>query len=289
MDKGLAGIGVVLLLFGMTISVGTGFRKTTLVTVEVPYSEEVPYVVEVESWTLEPYEVEVAYEGNVTVTRETPLYENNSVLEYNGLVAYGLELGEGPVSIEWSSDKHVRYFAFVGAERWDVIWSDFRWKYSVVTSLVLVSGGILLPLASYYFDSFIENCTEYVAEPEDYYEQNSLGGSAVRRISGGEYVVVVYNTQSSANETKNSFRVVVSGLHNETEVRTFYRDETAYRNVSCWVNETRYRLDEGIRLEEREVERRLLELPELGAVDWGQVSGGAVLVGFLLLMVARRR
>jgi hypothetical protein len=289
MDKGLAGIGVILLLFGMSVFVGTGFRQTTLVAVEVPYSEEVPYVVEVESWALEPYEVEVPYEGNVSVTRETPLYENSSILEYNGLVTCGLELGEGLVSIEWSSDKHIRYFAFMGAERWDVIWSDFQWKYGVVASVVLVSGGILLPLAIYYFDRFIENCTEYVAEPEDYYEQNSLGGSAVRLISGGEYVVVVYNTESSANETMNSYRVVVSGLHNETEVRTFYRNETAYRNVSCWVNETRFRLEEGVRFEEREVERRLLELPELGALGWGQVSGGAVLAGFILLISARRK
>ncbi|MCW4035876.1 MAG: hypothetical protein NWE75_01665, partial [Candidatus Bathyarchaeota archaeon] len=247
-----------------------------------------PYEVEVERWAIEPHEVQVPYQVNVSVIKSDPIYENDSVLEYNGLTTNDIELEEGTISIEWSSAKQLEYFTFMGAERWDIIWSDFQWKYGVVLSIVLMTGGILFPLAVYYFDRFIENCTEWVATPEDYYQQNSIQGSAIRDIIGGKYKIVVFNTQSSENETKNNFHVLISSLYNTTELQTFLRNETMYRNVTYSVNETRYRLEERVRYENRTIGRRLLELPELGVISWNTISAGTFILGIILFQMARK-
>lgn len=285
MKKGLTGISLILVLLGMTVFVGTSFKRTITVTVEVPYMETVPYLVEVEKWKMEPYQVQVPYIENVTVTRMDTVYENSSVLEYNGLLTYAVELKEGPVLVEWSSVKEIKYFALVESERWGVIWSDFQWKYGTVLSIVLMTGGILFPLACHYFDEYIENCTEYVITSEDYYTQNSAEGQAYRELAGGSYNVVVYNVLSSDNETKNSYHVAVSSLYNATEPRTLYREETMYRNVTYLVNETRYHVEEGMRLEEREEIQHPLDLPE----GWGKLSGVFIVLGVLTFVYAKKR
>ena len=100
MNKVLTGISLILILLGMTVFVGTSFNRTVMVTVEVPYTESVPYDVEVDKWKMEPYQVQVPYIENVTVTRMDPIYENSSVLEYNGLLTYPIELEEGRVLVE---------------------------------------------------------------------------------------------------------------------------------------------------------------------------------------------
>lgn len=288
MKKGLKGLGLILIILGAFLFIGSHTTSYKTIAVEVPYTEEIPYEVEVERWTIEPHEVQVPYQVNVSVIKADPIYENNSVLEYNGLTTNDIELEEGTISIEWSSAKQLEYFAFMGAERWDIIWSDFQWKYGVVLSIVLLTGGILFPLAVYYFDRFIENCTEWVATPEDYYQQNSIQGSAIRNIIGGKYKIVVFNTQSSENETKNNFHVLISSLYNTTELQTFLRNETRYRNVTYSVNETRYRLEERVRYENRTIGRRLLELPELDVISWNTISAGTFILGIILFQMARK-
>lgn len=285
MNKVLTGISLILVILGMTVFVETSFKRTITVAVEVPYNETVPYTVEVEKWKNEPYQVQVPYIENVTVTLMDPIYENSSVLEYNGLTTYPIELEEGQVHVEWSSSKGVEYFALIGTERWDLIWSDFQWKYGTIVSIVLLTGGILSPLAFYYFDEFIGNSTEYVITSEDYYAQDSIEGQANRTLIGGSYNVVVYNVLSSANETKNSYHVAILSLYNTTEPRTFYREETQYRNVTYVGNETRYRVEEGTRLEEREEIQHPLDLPE----GSGQLSGPLVLIGVLTFVYTRKR
>ena len=288
MKKGLSGLALIFLLSGGFLFIGTNFKRVKTIAVEVPYSEEVSYEVEVEYEEPEAYEVQVPYEGVVSVNKTEIIYENSSVIDYNGLFSYEVNLPNRTILIEWSSTMHLEYFAVMNSSRWDAIWQDFQLKYGVVVALTLLSGGILFPLAAYYFDRFIENCTEWVATPEDYYQQNSREGSAIRTVEAGEYGIVIFNTQST-NETSNCVDVTISGLYETNETQILYRNETRFRMVTKTRNETRYRTEEGIRLENKTVEQRLLELPESDVLSWNTIAASSIFLGTICIIIARAK
>jgi hypothetical protein len=248
-NKQVAGLGALMIVLGATVFAGTSFKRRSTYLVEVPYTEEVNYTAVVEGWEMQPFEVHVPYAVNVTAFEATPVYVNSSVLDYNGLHTIVVSLSEGPVRIEWSSAKNLEYFAVVGSDRWSLIWEKFELNFGVTMLVVLASGGVLFPLAIYYFDKMMVNCTETHSAPEDYYVLHSMAGSANRTLSGGTYTVAAYNTQSS--ETANVCNVTISSLRASTEQRLLNHTEVRYMNVTVYRNETRVRLEERVRVEER--------------------------------------
>jgi hypothetical protein len=172
----------------------------------------------------------------------------------------------------------------VGSDRWSMVWTKFELNFGVAMLVVLVSGGVLLPIALTYFDDIMLNCTETYAAPEDYYVFSSTGGAANRTLVGGYYTIAAYNTQSS--ETANEFNVTIYSLREYTAQRFLNRTEVRYMNMTVWRNETRVRMEEKVRVEERTREETLLALP--AGVNWGLVSGGLLVIGVVLLFTARK-
>jgi hypothetical protein len=226
----------------------------------------------------------VPYAVNITAIEYTPIYVNSSALSYNGLHTVSISLGEGPVRIDWSSAKHLQYFAVVGSDRWSLIWEKFELLMGVTMLLVLMTGGVLFPLAAVYFDDFMLNSTETYAVPEDYYVLNSMGGSANRTLSGRAYTVATYN--ALPEDPTNAYNVTISSVRAITEQRLLNRTEVRYMNVTVYRNETRVRLEERVRVEERTMEETLLPLP--AGVNWGYVSGGLFVLGLAMLFTARK-
>jgi len=113
MSAGLFSLGIISLLLGTTLFIGTNFKRVQTTTVEVPYTEEVPYEVEVEYEALEPYQVQVSYEAEVQVNRAELFYENSSALDHNGLTTYEITLPNQTIMIEWSSTKTLIYFGIM--------------------------------------------------------------------------------------------------------------------------------------------------------------------------------
>jgi len=154
--------------------------------------------------------------------------------------------------------------------------------------VVLITGGVLFPLAVAYLEPFLENCSAWVATPDDYYQLHSSQGSTVKNVTAGEYKVIIFDTNYTNETDYNTVNVSISHWYRTTEIQTQYKNETRYRTVTKTRNETRYRVEERIRLENRTVEKSLLSLPKIKSLSWNTIAACSILSGAILIRTARQ-
>ena len=275
MGKDLKAAGLILMILGAVLFIGSHITTVRTITEEVPYSEEIPYQIEVSYIETEPYQELVPYEVNVSVTKSEPVYEVHETY-MNGSFTHEIHLESGTIEIDWTSNKTLLLFGVMRTGTFEKIKADFELATGV-TFWLFILMPVLLPLFVITYVPYLRNATAINASPEDYYEIDSRQGSSTRNVTEGFYEVIVFNSQQN-----NRVDASVSHLVEAVESKVMYRNETRYRNVTRTRNETRYRVEEGVRLEERTIKQPLLALPEFGVINWDMIAIMVFLTGLVL-------
>jgi hypothetical protein len=275
MGKDLKAAGIILMILGAALFIGCHTTTVKTITEEVPYSDEIPYQIEVAYVETEPYQEMVPYEVNVSFTKIEPVYEIHETYT-NGSFTHEIYLGNGTIEIDWTSNKTLLLFGVMRKGTFDEIKADFELATGV-TFWLFILMPVLLPLFVINYIPYLRNATAINASPDDYYKIDSKQGSSTKNVTEGLYEVIVFNSQQN-----NMVDASVSRLVEAVESKVTYRNETMYRNVTRTRNETRYRVEEGVRLEERTIKQPLLALPDIGILSWDFIAIAVFLTGLVL-------